>query len=206
MAVYYPKLLFYILIFILVFIKEVHLRNSSSKEVGIEYFDSAMSRNKSCASPWTYHDSRICKCGEAPKHYDVLKCENNTNSTLLNFNCLTFDEATWVYEIGKCTYSTVGAQKSTMITLPRFTIELNEFMCGQELNRNGTLCGECKKGIHCREFRIQHFIQWGEYTTPFGGENSPLHLVGRIQHFIRWGEFSTSCSGWNSVLHSVDGI
>jgi len=34
---------------------------------------------------------------------------------------------------------------------------------------------------------IQHLIQWGEFSTPFSGENSVFHSV--------WGEFSTPFSG-----------
>jgi len=60
-------------------------------------------------------------------------------------------------------------------------------------------------GIQCKEFSIldniiQHFIQCGEFSTPFSGENSALDSVGRIQHSIQWGELSTPFSGENSAL------
>ena len=99
-------------------------------------------------SVWGYCDGGSCKCGMAPPQ--ILQCNVLSNSSLSAYNCITFNEKEGLFEGGVCIYATTTETylELTMpsITLPRETVELNDFMCGKMLNRSGTLCGECKDG------------------------------------------------------------
>jgi len=177
MAIHVEAYLFYLIILVLGKpSEEVELLHpNTSNEAGDHVCDStntnfhAVSRNKSsCVSPWTYCDNQTCKCGRIPEHSNVLSCEINTNSTLLTFNCLTYDKASGAYEMGGCIYSVPGGTSTKIYTtLPKFATELNEFTCGGKLNRNGTLCGKCKEG----HYPLAHSFNMSCVRCPNGKSN-----------------------------------
>ena len=108
-------------------------------------------RKSNFCSLWVYCDAGECKCGEIA--LQTLQCNVHKNSTLSNFNCITYNEKEGLIEVGSCIYSVDNDLKERMINLP-YTIlpreisELNDFMCSETLNRGGTLCGGCKEGYY----------------------------------------------------------
>ena len=100
--------------------------------------------SKSCSdfcSPWVYCDNGKCWCGEVPDH--TLQCNVQKNVSLLDNNCLTYNEDKHLAEVGRCIFTSINTISPYTI-LPRSLSELDSFMCGEEFNRTGTLCGKCK--------------------------------------------------------------
>ena len=94
-------------------------------------------------SPWVYCDDGECQCGEAPNQ--ILQCNIETNLSLLDDNCLTYNKDKYVTEVGWCIFTSFKTNSSYTV-LPRSLSELDDFMCGKLFNRTGTLCGKCKDG------------------------------------------------------------
>ena len=100
--------------------------------------------NLDFCSPWVYYDDGECQCGEAPNQ--ILQCNIETNLSLLNDNCLTYNNKNkHVTEVGRCIFTNIKSN-SPYTVLPRSLSELDDFMCGKLFNRTGTLCGKCKDG------------------------------------------------------------
>ena len=96
-------------------------------------------------TPWVYigNESGECRCGEVP--YQVLQCDVGANASLLDNNCITYNEEECLIEVGRCIYTAYDGKK--MYTkIPRSLSELNYFMCGKNYSRTGTLCGKCEDG------------------------------------------------------------
>ena len=103
----------------------------------------ACSLNFDFCSPWVYCDDGECQCGEAPNQ--ILQCNIETNLSLLDNNCLTYNKDKHVTEVGWCIFTNIKTNSSYTV-LPRSLSELDDFMCGKLFNRTGTLCGKCKDG------------------------------------------------------------
>ena len=81
-----------------------------------------------------------CVCG--PPNYGI-KCHPKTCNTSLRIQqCLTYNPVARTQVIGFCLFENLT---KFMTTLPTNLSELNDFMCGG-FNREGQLCGACKKG------------------------------------------------------------
>ena len=110
----------------------------------IYYDDSkSCSLNLDFCSPWVYCDNGECQCGEAPNQ--ILQCNIETNVSVLDGNCLTYNKEKHVTEVGRCIFTNIKTNSSYTL-LPRSLSELDDFMCGKLFNRTGTLCGKCKDG------------------------------------------------------------
>ena len=108
------------------------------------YNDSeSCSLNLDFCSPWVYCDDGECQCGESPNK--ILQCNVETNVSLLDDNCLTYNKNKHVTEVGRCIFTNIKSN-SPYTVLPRSLSELDDFMCGKLFNRTGTLCGKCKDG------------------------------------------------------------
>ena len=97
--------------------------------------------NSDFCSPWVYCNNGKCQCGEVPNH--ILQCHLQANLSLLDSNCLTYNEDKHLAEVGRCIFTSINTISPYTI-LPRSLSELDTFMCGEEFNRTGTLCGKCK--------------------------------------------------------------
>ena len=100
-------------------------------------------------SAWHYCDNGECTCGKVPN--DILHCSKKGNLSVLDTFCVTFNASQGLTEAGNCIFNVgihMGKDFSENIhsTLPKIPSELNEVMCGNWFNRNGTLCGKCKDG------------------------------------------------------------
>ena len=81
-----------------------------------------------------------CVCG--PPNYGI-RCHPKTCNTSLRIQqCLTYNPVTKTQVVGFCFFESLT---EFMTTLPSNVSELNDFVCGG-FNREGQLCGACKKG------------------------------------------------------------
>ena len=117
--------------------------------------------NQSCPT-WmtkTNTSDEACQCGEIV--HAAVKCDSTQQQAyILDCYCMTYDETDGAV-VGKCFYR-CAASHSKVDTiyhlLPKDPSHLNEEQCGY-LNRDGRLCGSCKKGysplvysydLHCK--------------------------------------------------------
>ena len=110
-----------------------------------------------CISPWTCcgNESGECKeqCNNGTILLDIMKCDSHKKLTVLKCYCATYNDEDNVTEVGPCLYDCISgnarksANKSLYIALPSKT-DLNNFTCGNEFNRAGTLCGRCQHEHH----------------------------------------------------------
>ena len=73
----------------------------------------------------------------------ILQCNIETNVSLLDNNCLTYNKDKHVTEVGRCIFTSIN-RNSPYTILPRSLSELNDFM--HVWQTAGTLCGKCKDG------------------------------------------------------------
>ena len=116
--------------------------------------------------PWFIPDntsSTGCSCHDS---YAAVKC--SSEFPLLHFGyCMTYNTSTETTEYGPCPYitrynNTTVVDDVFYIQLPSNVSLLNESMCGP-LNREGTLCGECKDGygIALYSYTLECSKCWG---------------------------------------------
>jgi hypothetical protein len=109
-----------------------------------------------CTSPWSCCGS----AGECTTHCNdsrvfphmMMKCDNRGKVMVLNCICATYDEEEDVTEIGSCMYdcryTLNGVNESQYLVLPPDKMDLEDFMCSNEFNRTGTLCGKCQQDYY----------------------------------------------------------
>lgn len=132
-------------------------------------------------SPWylpqEINGSTVCTshCGD---HLNgVVKCYSSSFRTdLMSTFCMSFSQDRSKLVVGACPYTYAFAEKgNTYYTLPKNATELSEYVCGR-LNREGQLCGRCKKGyalpvysynLACIECTDKHSgtMSWLKYVT-----------------------------------------
>ena len=91
-----------------------------------------------------------CDCGQWPQ--GVIQCNRNhqnaSASLMINY-CLTYNNVSQQFVLGRCPFNLLRKDlKHYFLPLPDNAEHLNSAMCGQEFNRAGDLCGECKPN-HC---------------------------------------------------------
>ena len=99
-------------------------------------------------SPWAYCDKGECMCGETPN--EIMRCSVGKNLSIIDYNCVTYDESSGIFEAGSCMYTSLNTTSVQRVDLPvhilpRDVSALNDFLCGKRFNRTGTLCGKCKE-------------------------------------------------------------
>ena len=81
-----------------------------------------------------------CSCG--PQTHGVI-CDPKTCNTSLHIQyCMSYNPVTRTQVVGFCLFESMLER---IIDLPPNVSEMNDFMCGH-FNREGQLCGTCKKG------------------------------------------------------------
>lgn len=110
-------------------------------------FNRNLEENVVCNSPWLFCDQNVCKCGKGTVD-DIVLCHAQNNVSVLASFCITYNETEGLTEIGKCTLYPYEFQQHVYLQIPRNATELNNFMCGDQFNRAGTLCGNCKDGYY----------------------------------------------------------
>ena len=135
-------------------LKYRHTTPAKLRVLVVSWQTQALGRGVSdCSSPWSCCSSKVCtkQCDNGEILHDVRKCGPRGNLTVLNCNCVTYNSKENLTEVGSCIYDCRSElsgrkNKSLYIVLSPNKTDLNDFMCGNEFNRAGTLCGQCKKG------------------------------------------------------------
>ena len=87
-------------------------------------------------------DNTTVKCSCGPPTHGVI-CDPKTCNTSLQIQyCMNYDPVTRTQVVGFCLFESMLER---IIHLPSNVSKLNDFMCGH-FNREGQLCGDCKKG------------------------------------------------------------
>ena len=134
---------------------QTQIPRSVLANTGLSLFPALGRGASDCSSPWSCCSSKVCtkQCNNGEILQDVLKCGSRGNLTVRNCNCVTYNSKENLTEVGPCIYNCRSGMhgrknKSLYIALSPNKMDLNDFMCGNEFNRAGTLCGQCKKGYH----------------------------------------------------------
>ena len=93
-----------------------------------------------------YCKDGLCECGAHPGN--VIHCSRETGFVLLRSYCLTFDEEAKIASAGLCLHhrnvSYFGyGYMYYQLNMGMDGHLLNKMMCGDHMNRTGTLCGRC---------------------------------------------------------------
>ena len=134
--------------------------------------DSVKNKTLGCP-PWYLLNENKCKPGKFYKY--VVHFEPGTGQPLLlPFYCMTTSDNTDHRDVlGGCLLTTSISHLITYFPLPCNIMELNKFMCAG-LNRDGQLCGKCKKGfappaysysLHCVNCTEYGYQNWLKYTA-----------------------------------------
>ena len=170
-------------------------RYHSSTDSEFNPTDTESDNLTTCPSWYFYNSTRdVCECGSDAD--GIVHCSpQNTNVSLLNCYCMTYDNATGKTVVGACVYNWFrnSIKSSSYHPLPSDVLNLNEEVCGR-FNRQGQLCGSCKEGyhqlvysydLHCVECSYTRY-SWAKYVFAAFG---PLTLFFVIVNVLR---FSTT--------------
>ena len=92
--------------------------------------------------PGLFCEGGQCECGVYPNY--IVSC-NSTTLSVLDCNCVTFNEERKLVLVGACYYGCKSQSNKTSNVyhpLPRTGKALNDAMC-KSFKRTGTLCGRC---------------------------------------------------------------
>ena len=128
------------------------LKDCEQDKKGAVYLNTTiLLKNLTCSQVWTYESGSSCKCGSTV--YGAVSCNTvNQVTSILNCNCMTFSDDETGVLVGECPYRCGFSQinstwsRHVYYSLPSNVTHLNDAMCGR-LNRDGRLCGKCKKGF-----------------------------------------------------------
>ena len=113
-------------------------------------FSEQITAQRDVCPPWFVPDNRSCIGCSCSSPVAEVKC--GVNFTLLRFGyCMTYNNLTEMTEhvpspyIARYNTDFIDTVDAFYLRLPGNVSLLNEFMCGP-LNREGSLCGECRDG------------------------------------------------------------
>ena len=96
--------------------------------------------------PWYYLSNNSEHCELGRYIYRILDINPTTEQVYIrHFYCMTKKNNSDTAVLGRCVYSSVDFLRDSL-PLPCNTTVLNDYMCAG-LNREGQLCGRCKKGF-----------------------------------------------------------
>ena len=106
---------------------------------------------------WHFCVNENCTSFKKSLSNDVVHCSPAGNLSVLDCYCLTYNTEQGLAETGNCIYNLYrhnGGDLSDPVyhILPKNASKMNEIMCGNIFNRNGTLCGKCKDGYFPQVF------------------------------------------------------
>ena len=135
-----------------------------------------MNHTVSCPPAMFSDGHNSCKCGWHPSQ--VIKCNGNSSSSVINCYCVTLDESTNTTLLGACIYNcgqrlTVSKDNSILYSpLPKNIYQLNK-AC-DSLNRTGALCGRCKSGHYQY---LAHSFNWTCIKCPYARTNWARYIA-----------------------------
>ena len=93
----------------------------------------------------TTDDNIICECGD--NLGGIISFDNETKEVFVaNCVCVTYDKDQQQIILAGCPYFCYYST-TDVYRLPNNVSDLSNVVCGQEWNREGQLCGDCKKGF-----------------------------------------------------------
>ena len=102
--------------------------------------------------PGMFCENGSCVCGAVYPNR-LISC-NGISSSVLRFNCVTFDSTRNLTVVGSCIHSLKSVHFARYYAgddlyhqLPSSVYELDDFMCGPQ-NRTGLQCGSCQPGLY----------------------------------------------------------
>ena len=135
--------------------------------------------------PWYYisEDGNGCVAGKSVDN-NVLINPTTMQASINHFSCMTKDNNSNVAVLGGCVYSALHPDLD-VIPLPCNVSELEDYMCAG-LNREGQLCGRCKKGfasycLQCVQCK-SHYLNWVKYAAVAFGPLTLLFLLVTLCH------------------------
>ena len=132
-------------------------------------------RNCSVCPPWHHHspsasgNDLVCECGDSLG--GVVQYDDHFNNLkVLACYCMYFNEDDDSTIVGRCFFTCFC--KIAFFRLPLNGSQLNEVQCGN-LNREGQLCGSCKKGyslpvysyqflscVKCHDYSYKNWVKY----------------------------------------------
>ena len=150
----------------------VYSQERQRRDQGLSASHTNSSSNTSCPT-WFYlnpnrtgpYDECICIDGMQ----SMIHCDNKSQKVYLGRDyCMTYIEEQDEFYVGSCPYSYHHMYtRGLSVELPPERSKLNDFMCGS-LNREGLLCGACKKGYGVSPYSIQRICTLCSGTTGWG--------------------------------------
>ncbi len=127
-------------------IKEPQRCSNSCSNVSL-----ACSEEEDGCPPGMFCNNGSCECGVYPNKF--ISC-NGTSSSVLRYNCVTFDKSKNLTVVGSCMHSMKTDKFRHNYSgdvlyhqLPKNVNELDDIMCAP-LNRTGLQCGRCQPGLY----------------------------------------------------------
>ena len=139
--------------------------------------------------PWYYisEDGNGCVAGKSVDNTVIIN-PTTMQASIYHFSCMTKDNNSNVTVLGGCVYSAIHDVWG-VIPLPCNVSELEDYMCAG-LNREGQLCGRCKKGFapavysycpQCEQCK-SHYLNWVKYAAVAFGPLTLLFLLVTLCH------------------------
>ena len=139
--------------------------------------------------PWYYisEDGNVCVAGKSVDNTVTIN-PTTMQASIYHFSCMTKDNNSNVTVLGGCMYSAIH-DVWDVIPLPCNVSELEDYMCAG-LNREGQLCGRCKKGfapavysysLQCVQCK-SHYLNWVKYAAVAFGPLTVLFLLMTLCH------------------------
>ena len=139
--------------------------------------------------PWYYisEDGNGCVAGKSVDNAVTIN-PTTMQASIKHFSCMTKDNNSNVTVLGGCMYSALN-RGWDVIPLPCNVSELEDYMCAG-LNREGQLCGRCKKGfapavysysLQCVQCK-SHYLNWVKYAAVAFGPLTVVFLLVTLCH------------------------
>ena len=129
-------------------------KSSSIIRQNQEFYEDHLSYSVSCSISngselsWHFCINENCTSIKKSLPHDVVHCSPAGNLSVLDCYCVTYNAEQDLVETGNCINNCNKHNEGDLVynILPTNASKMNEVMCGNIFNRNGTLCGKCKDG------------------------------------------------------------
>ena len=122
---------------------EIRSRSSSSINRLDDQYEHC-TNDSECPTWFTCNSSNTCQCGN--KYHHAVVCDNETlSSAVLDCYCITYDKESRSTYLGSCFYN-CDDHTETGTVYQKLPAHKEMLSICDNFNREGILCGECKKG------------------------------------------------------------
>lgn len=103
------------------------------------YFLPHTNMSKTCPPWFVPNNNDDCECSKH-RFKGIIKCDHD-EAKVLDCYCATYDESSHEMVVGSCFYN---CENNDQVFHDTVYHKINEYMCEEEFNRSGVLCGKCK--------------------------------------------------------------